>query len=118
MAIEERPNPRNCGNTNHIQWVRFRPALNSARMVEKTGAWAMTKCSRSTGSAPVISGFLRTRCVCSLRRSFVVAASSIHVGAMIARLLPAAHLVFLDDGVEGTPMRMMGNKHPAHVTLT
>jgi len=29
----------------------------------------------------------------------------------------ADHLAVFDDGVEGTPMRMMRNKLPVHVTL-
>src|ERR1700730_189843 len=53
MAIEEWPSPPSCGNTNHIQWVRFRPAFNSANTAGKTGAWAVTKRSRSNGSAAV-----------------------------------------------------------------
>jgi hypothetical protein len=53
VAIDERPRPGNCGNTNHIQCVRLRPACSSASTAGKTGAWAVTKRLRSNGSLAV-----------------------------------------------------------------
>ena len=43
-----------CGKMSHIQWVRLRPARNSASTVSKTGACAATKRSRLNESAAVI----------------------------------------------------------------
>lgn len=44
------PSPATCGNTNHIQWLRFRPARNSARACSTVPAWASTKRERAKGS--------------------------------------------------------------------
>src|SRR4051812_6006905 len=56
--MAERPSPRSCGKTNHIQWLRFWPACSSARAVANTGACAVTNRSRSKAAAAGMSVLL------------------------------------------------------------
>jgi len=47
FAITLRPRPTCCGNTNHIQWLRFWPARNSSNTVEITAFCASMKCKNA-----------------------------------------------------------------------
>src|SRR5271156_2788878 len=89
MAIDEDPSPRSCGRTNHIQWVRLSPFFSSSRAEPNTGACAVTKRSRSKGSAASISGRPH-----SLPQFCALAGMSEFDPdrRVIARLFPTAHL--------------------------
>src|SRR4051794_38267636 len=54
----ERPSPRSCGKTKHIQCLRFWPDCSSAKAVANTGACAVTNCSRSKAAAAGMSVLL------------------------------------------------------------
>jgi len=54
VAVGDRPRPRSCGKTNHIQWLRLRPAFSSSIAVSKIGACAVTKRSRSKEAGSVM----------------------------------------------------------------
>ena len=51
---DELPGPRIWGKTNHIQWLRFRPARSSLSAASKTGSCAVTKRSRSNLSVSLV----------------------------------------------------------------